>query len=79
MEPDWLRGLGGRLGAWVLARLPSRFRLLFGPEPSHTFQITEKLFMSLLSLCKPDMWAFLSSFQQKPYKNRHSPKLMEFC
>jgi hypothetical protein len=78
MEPDWLRGLGGHPGAWEPAWLLSQFRLPFGPEPSRTFQIIEKLFMALLSLYKPDMWAFLGSFQQTPCRNRHSPKLMEF-
>jgi hypothetical protein len=36
VEPDWPPGCGGRLGAWAPARLPSRFRLLFGPELSRT-------------------------------------------
>jgi hypothetical protein len=30
------------------------------------------------SLCKHGMWVFLDSFQLRPYKNRHSPKLVEF-
>jgi hypothetical protein len=34
--------------------------------------------VGLFSLCKHDMWAFLGSFQLTPYRNRHSPKLMEF-
>jgi hypothetical protein len=62
-ELDWLRGLGGCPGAWAPTWLPSQFCLPFGLEPSHTFQITEKLFVALLSLCKPDMCAFLGSFQ----------------
>jgi hypothetical protein len=31
-----------------------------------------------LSLCKPDMWAIFDYFQLAPYKNRYSPKLVEF-
>jgi hypothetical protein len=53
---------GARPHPWVAAQLPSQILLLFGAEPSRTFQITEKLCVALLSLCKPDMWAFLGSF-----------------
>jgi hypothetical protein len=48
-------------------------------ESSPIFQITKKLCVALLSLCKPHMWAFLGSFQLTPCRNRHSPKLMELC
>jgi hypothetical protein len=47
---------------WAAARLPSWIHLPFGPELSRTFQIIEKLCVAPLSLCKPDMWAFLGSF-----------------
>jgi hypothetical protein len=79
VEPDWLYRWGTRRHPWAAARLSSQIHLPFGPEPSHTFQITEKLCATLLSLCKPDMWAILGSFQLTSYRNRHSPKLMELC
>jgi hypothetical protein len=40
---------------------------------------SKKVYVAPLSLCKPNMWAFLGSFQLTPCRNRHSPKLMEFC
>jgi hypothetical protein len=79
LTSDWLYRWDACPHPWATAQLLSRIHLPFGPEPSRTFQITEKLCVALLSLCKPDMWAFLGSFQQTPYRNRHSPKLMEFC
>jgi hypothetical protein len=63
---------------WAATRLPGPFASGLFPESSRTFQILEKLFVPLLSLCKPDMWDFLSSFQLTPCRNRHSPKLVEF-
>jgi hypothetical protein len=62
VEPDWLCRWDARPHPWAAARLPSQIRLPFGPEPSYTFQIIEKLCVALLSLCKPDMWAILGSF-----------------
>ena len=38
-----------------------------------------KLRGMLISLCKPDMWAFPSYFPITPCRNRQTPKLVEFC
>ena len=38
-----------------------------------------KLRGTLISLCKPDVSAFLPYFLITPYRNRQTPKLMEFC
>jgi hypothetical protein len=77
----WRHDLGGgaQLATWVghppppLGHLPS-FRARFASdlflESSHIFQIIEKLCVALLSLCKPNMWAFLGSFQLTPYRNK---------
>jgi hypothetical protein len=36
------------------------------------------VYVAFLSLCKSDMWTSFGSFLITPYRNRHSPKLMEF-
>jgi len=38
-----------------------------------------KLHVTLISLCKPDVWAFLQYFLITPCRNRQTPKLVEFC
>ena len=78
-SPDWAqqvggrpRKLGGRPGPGpVLPPLRSRgfWSLLDG----------RKLRGALISLSNPDMWAFLPYFLITPYRNRQTPKLVEFC
>jgi len=38
-----------------------------------------KLAHTLISQCKPDVWAFPPYFLITPCRNRQTPKLMEFC
>ena len=38
-----------------------------------------KLRGTLISLCKPDVWAFSPYCLIPPCRNRETPKLMEFC
>ena len=38
-----------------------------------------KLCGTLISLCNPDVWAFLPYFLITPCRNRQTPKLVEFC
>jgi len=52
------------------------------PLPSRGFWSlleVRKLHDTLISLCKPDVWAFLPYFLITPCRNRQTPKLMEFC
>jgi hypothetical protein len=66
---------GGRRAPHLRARFVSRLFL----ESSRTFHILEKLYVAPLSLYKPDMWVSFGYFLITPYRNRYSPKLVEFC
>ena len=79
VEPDWLPEQGGRPRG-------EGGRPVLGPaRPSvrssgfWTLLDDRKLVHTLISLCKPDMWAFPPSFLITPYRNRQTPKLVEFC
>jgi hypothetical protein len=70
---------GGRPEGWA----PAHVLVIGGPHlprggfPSlldYTFSV-----YGPFSLCKPDMWTIFGHFQLAPYRNRHSPKLIEFC
>jgi hypothetical protein len=79
MEPDWLcRGVAARR-VWVSAHVS----VTGGPHlPGGGFLSLLDYIFSVygpFSLCKPDMWTIFGRFQLAPYRNRHSPKLMEFC
>ena len=71
-SPDWTLGLGGRPAPGP-DRLPVRSRgfwsLLDDGKLPHT----------LISLCKPNVWACPPYFLITPCRNRQTPKLMEFC
>ena len=76
---DWPRHLGGRprgeggRPAPGPARPPVRF-------PGFWSLLDDiKLRDTLISLCNPDMWAFLPYFLITPCRNRQTPKLVEFC
>ena len=67
-EPDWLSGQGGR---------PA-------PRSTRSYGFWTLLDVgyfrgTLISLCKPDVWAFPPYFLITPYRNRQTPKLVEFC
>ena len=71
-SPVWTPSQGGRPASGpVRPLLPSRgFWSLLDDR---------KLRGTLISLCKPDVWAFLTYFLITPCRNRQTPKLMEFC
>ena len=78
-EPDWprqqsghLRGEGGRPAPWP-ARPPVRSRGFW------SLLDDRKLPHMLISLCKPDLWAFPPYFLITPCRNRQTPKFVEFC
>jgi hypothetical protein len=79
VEPDWLCSSGARPNPWAAARLSGPSRLRFVSRVFSYLSDYRKVMRALLSLCKPDMWAFLGSFQLTPCRNRHLPKLMELC
>ena len=68
-RPSPLGGLPGQGPVLPLLRSRGFWSLLDG----------RKLHGSLISLCNPDMWAFLPYFLITPCRNRQTPKLVEFC
>jgi hypothetical protein len=78
-EPDWLSGQGGRprgqggRPASGPVRPPVRSRGFW------SLLDDRKSVNTLLSLCKPDVWAFPPYFLITPCRNRQTPKLVEFC
>ena len=72
MEPDWPRQQGGH-PAPRPARPPVRSRGFW------SLLDDRKLRGTLISLCKPYVWAFLPNFLITPCRNRQTPKLVEFC
>ena len=78
-SPDWTLGQGGRPRREGGRPTPGPNRL---PVRSHGFWSLlddRKLHGTLISLCKPDVRAFLLYFLITPYRNRQTPKLVEFC
>ena len=71
MEPDWSLPQGGRPAPGP-DHLPIRSRGFW------SLLDDRKLAHTLISLCKPDMWAFPLYFLITPCRNRQTPKLMEF-
>ena len=71
-EPDWLSGQGGRpIPGPTQSSACSRgfWSLLDDGKLPHT----------LISLCKPDVWAFPPYFLITSYRNRQTPKVVELC
>jgi len=78
-SPDWTLGQGGRLRGEGGRPAPEPDQL---PVRFHGFWSLlddRKLCGTLISLCKLDVWAFLSYFLITPCRNRQTPKLVEFC
>ena len=76
--PDWSPGQGGRPRGEGGRPAPGPAR---PPVRSHGFwSLLEyrKLAHTLISLCKPDVWAFPPCFLITPCRNRQTPKLVEF-
>jgi hypothetical protein len=71
-SPDWTPGQGERPAPGPV-RLPVRYRGFW------SLLDDRKLRGTLISLCKPDVWAFLPYFLITPCRNRQTPKLVEFC
>jgi len=77
-SPVWTLGGGGRPGQLGGRPVPGPVR---PPLPSRGFWSLldgRKLRGTLISLCKPDVCAFLPYFVITPCRNRQTPKLMEF-
>ena len=72
IDRDWWKYLGGR-PVPEPARLPVRSRGFW------SLLDDRKLRSTLISLCNPDVWAFLPYFLITPCINRQTPKLVEFC
>jgi len=61
-SPEWSPGQGGRPG-------PGPFRPLLSSRGFWSLLDGRKLRGMLISLCNPDMWAFLPYFLITPYRN----------
>ena len=70
--PDWTLTQGGGPSPGP-DRLPVRSRGFW------SLLDDRKLCGTLISLCKPDMWAFPPYFLIMPCRNRQTAKLVEFC
>ena len=66
------RGVGGRPA-------PGPVRLLVCSRGFWSLLDDRKLRSTVISLCKPDVWAFLPYFLITTCRNRQTPKLVEFC
>ena len=77
-EPDWLpeQGRRPRGEGWRLVSRPAQ--PLVRSRGFWTLLDDRKLTHTLISLCKPDVWAFPPYFLITPCRNRQTPKLMEF-
>jgi len=71
VDPDWALQEGRRPGPDPVLP-PLRFRGFW------SLLDDRKLAHTLISLCKPNVWAFHLYFLITPCRNRQTPKLMEF-
>ena len=78
-EPDCMRHLGGRSRGDGGRPVPGPARPPIRSRGFWRLLDDRKLRDTLISLCKPDVWAFPSYFLITPCRNRQTPKLMEFC
>ena len=79
VEADWLLQLGGHPRDLGRRPAPGPDRPPVRSRGFWSLLDGRKLCGMLISLCKPDVWAFLSYFLITPCRNRQTPKLMEFC
>ena len=77
--PDWTLEVGGRPGEQGGRPVPEPSRLPVRSCGLWSLLDDRKLRGTLISLCKPDVWAFPPYFLITSYRNRQTPKLMEFC
>ena len=78
-SPDWTLAEGGRPGKEGGRPVPVSSRPPLRSRGFWSLLDDRKLRGTLISLCKPDVWAFPLYFLITPYKNRQTPKLVEFC
>ena len=78
-SPEQSPRQGGRPGKGGGRPGPSLFRPLLSFRGFWSLLDGRKLRGVLISLCNPDMWAFVPYFLITPYRNRQTPKLVEFC
>ena len=76
--PDWPRHLGRRPRGKGGRRVPKPARPAVRSRGFWTLLDDRKLAHTLISLCKPDVWAFPPYFLITPCRKRQTPKLMEF-
>ena len=79
VEPDWLSGQGGSPRGEGGRPAPGPVRPPVHSRGFWSLLDDRKLHGTLISLCKPDVWAFLPYFLITPCRNRQTPKLVEFC
>ena len=75
---DWSPGQGGRPRGEGGRPAPGPVRLPVRSRGFWSLLDDRKLRGTLISLCKPDVWAFLPYFLITPCRNRQTPKLVEF-
>jgi len=78
-SPERSPGQGGRPGKEGGRPRPGPFLPLLSSHGFWSLLDGRKLRGALISLCNPDMWAFLPYFLITPCRNRQTPKLVEFC
>jgi len=78
-SPDWTLVEGGRPGKEGGRPVPESSRPPLRSRGFWSLLDDRKLCGTLISLCKPNVWAFLPYFLITPWRNRQTPKLVEFC
>jgi len=76
--PDWLRHLGRRPRGEGGRPVPGPARPPVRSRGFWSLLDDRKLPHALISLCKPDVWAFPPYFLITPYRNKQTRKLVEF-
>ena len=79
LDSVWSRGEGGRLVREGGRPVPGSVTSPVRSRGFWSLLDDRKLRGTLMSLCKPDVWAFLPYFLITPCRNRQTPKLVEFC
>jgi len=79
VECDWPLEVGGRQRGEGGRPAPGPDRPPVRSRGFWSLLDDRKLRGMLISLCKPNMWAFPPYFLITPCRNRQTPKLMEFC
>ena len=78
VERDWPKHQGGRPRGEGGRPAPEPARVPVHSRGFWSVLDDRKLRGMLISLCKPDLWAFPPYFLITPWRNRQTPKLVEF-